>query len=65
TFPDDWNFSGSVGAQYKQIGNAVPVNLGYHIGKAAIAMLEGNGSETEFEAAPVENETPQNPLFVF
>jgi DNA (cytosine-5)-methyltransferase 1 len=40
TFPDDWNFSGSMSSQYKQIGNAVPVNLGYHIGKCAIAMLE-------------------------
>lgn len=40
TFPDDWIFSGSTAAQYKQIGNAVPVNLGYHIGKCLIAMLE-------------------------
>jgi len=39
TFPDDWEFSGSVSAQYKQIGNAVPVNLGYHIGLAARKML--------------------------
>lgn len=40
TFPDDWKFYGSVGSQYKQIGNAVPCNLGYHIGKCLIAMLE-------------------------
>jgi DNA (cytosine-5)-methyltransferase 1 len=26
TFPDDWKFSGSLAQQYKQIGNAVPVN---------------------------------------
>lgn len=39
TFPDSWKFSGSISAQYKQIGNAVPVNLGYHIGISAIAML--------------------------
>jgi DNA (cytosine-5)-methyltransferase 1 len=39
TFPDDWIFEGSVGAQYKQIGNAVPVNLGYHIGRCIFAML--------------------------
>ncbi len=39
TFPDDWKFAGSVSSQYKQIGNAVPVNLGYHIGIAATAML--------------------------
>lgn len=41
TFPDDWQFCGARGNQYKQIGNAVPVNLGYHIGRAAIAMLDG------------------------
>jgi len=41
TFPDDWEFEGSLASQYKQIGNAVPVNLGYHIGLAVIAMLNG------------------------
>lgn len=39
TFPDEWQFEGSVSSQYKQIGNAVPVNLGYHIGLAARNML--------------------------
>jgi DNA (cytosine-5)-methyltransferase 1 len=39
TFPDDWEFAGSVSSQYKQIGNAVPVNLGYHIGLAARKIL--------------------------
>lgn len=39
TFPDTWEFAGSVSSQYKQIGNAVPVNLGYHIGKCVIATL--------------------------
>lgn len=40
TFPDDWEFVGSTSSQYKQIGNAVPVNLGYHLGASAIAMLK-------------------------
>lgn len=31
SFPDDWEFSGSVGAKYRQVGNAVPVNLAYEI----------------------------------
>ena len=31
SFPDDWQFCGSVGQQYKQVGNAVPVNLAYDI----------------------------------
>jgi DNA (cytosine-5)-methyltransferase 1 len=47
TFPDDWRFLGSIGAQYKQIGNAVPCNLAYHIGRCIIAMLNGSyDSET-------------------
>lgn len=39
TFPDDWEFSGKMTQQYKQIGNAVPVNLGYHIGRCVLASL--------------------------
>ena len=39
TFPDEWEFVGSVSSQYKQIGNAVPVNLGYHVGLAARKIL--------------------------
>ena len=32
TFPDSYKFYGSTSSKYKQIGNAVPVNLAYHIG---------------------------------
>jgi DNA (cytosine-5)-methyltransferase 1 len=39
TFPDDWTFSGSIAQQYKQIGNAVPVNLGEEIGYSVISFL--------------------------
>lgn len=39
TFPDDWNFEGSMAQQYKQIGNAVPVNLGTEVGYAIIRFL--------------------------
>lgn len=49
TFPDEWEFHGSVSAQYKQIGNAVPVNLGYYMGLAAINMIDGTQSD-ELEA---------------
>lgn len=31
SFPDNWQFCGSIGSQYKQVGNAVPVNLAYEI----------------------------------
>ncbi|CAN5400623.1 DNA (cytosine-5-)-methyltransferase [soil metagenome] len=39
TFPDDWKFAGSVSQQYKQIGNAVPVNLAKEIGYSIIKFL--------------------------
>jgi DNA (cytosine-5)-methyltransferase 1 len=39
TFPDDWEFSGSVSQQYKQIGNAVPVNLAKEVGYSIIKFL--------------------------
>ena len=35
SFPDSWIFTGSISSQYKQIGNAVPVNLAAAVGKAA------------------------------
>ena len=40
SFPDDWNFCGSIGSQYKQVGNAVPVNLAYEIALKIKAALE-------------------------
>lgn len=39
TFPDDWSFAGSVSQQYKQIGNAVPVNLAKEIGFSVVRFL--------------------------
>lgn len=39
TFPDDWQFEGSQAAQYKQIGNAVPVNLAYAVGRSLVRLL--------------------------
>ena len=32
SFPDDWVFCGGIGDQYKQVGNAVPVELARRIG---------------------------------
>lgn len=51
TFPDEWEFQGSTCAQYKQIGNAVPVNLGYHVGRCLVAMLEGKMDDKTMEIA--------------
>jgi DNA (cytosine-5)-methyltransferase 1 len=39
TFPDDWQFAGSTSSQYKQIGNAVPVNLALAVGRSLIRLL--------------------------
>lgn len=40
SFPDDWQFCGSMLNQYKQIGNAVPVNFAKEIGLAIIKALK-------------------------
>lgn len=39
TFPDAWQFSGSTSSQYKQIGNAVPVNLARALGQSLVSTL--------------------------
>lgn len=40
SFPDDWEFVGGMGDQYKQIGNAVPVGLAKRIGEEIVRALE-------------------------
>lgn len=52
SFPDDWQFYGSTALQYKQIGNAVPVNLAYHIGRCVIAMLNNNLDKNTMDIIP-------------
>lgn len=39
TFPDSWQFCGSLSSKYKQIGNAVPVNLAWAVGRAVMRMF--------------------------
>ena len=39
TFPDEWHFRGNLTAKYKQIGNAVPVNLAWAIGRSLIRLF--------------------------
>lgn len=55
TFPDYWQFEGSMSDQYKQIGNAVPVNLAFAIGRSLIRLLNdidaANHEENQFEEA--------------
>jgi DNA (cytosine-5)-methyltransferase 1 len=45
TFPDDWEFAGALTSQYKQIGNAVPVNLAEAVGKQIIKSLNQHFSQ--------------------
>lgn len=46
SFPDDWKFCGGITDQYKQIGNAVPVEMAKRIG---IQLKKAIMSETEVE----------------
>ena len=39
TFPDNWDFAGNLTSQYKQIGNAVPVNLANAMGHSLIRLM--------------------------
>ncbi|WP_218645313.1 DNA cytosine methyltransferase [Shewanella sp. Scap07] len=39
TFPDNWEFQGSKNAAYKQIGNAVPVNMARALGHSLVKLL--------------------------
>jgi DNA (cytosine-5)-methyltransferase 1 len=49
TFPDNWDFAGSIAQQYKQIGNAVPVNLGKEIGFSIVKFLNKYYSQFEIK----------------
>jgi DNA (cytosine-5)-methyltransferase 1 len=44
TFPDRFELSGSVESQWRQIGNAVPPKLAYHLGLAIREHLAKTGS---------------------
>lgn len=55
TFPDKWMFEGNLSDQYKQIGNAVPVNLAFAIGRSLIRLFNDIDAqmpeESRFEEA--------------
>lgn len=59
SFPDNWEFTGSINSQYKQIGNAVPVNMAYHIGRCVIAMVH---NLPDAETMEVLNQMPQQTI---
>ena len=49
TFPDEWQFMGTMSDKYKQIGNAVPVNLAWAVGRSLIRLF--NDIETVMPTA--------------
>lgn len=56
TFPDAWVFCGSMSEQYKQIGNAVPVNLAYAVATSIRHALEWLPSAGSFRPPDVSQE---------
>jgi DNA (cytosine-5)-methyltransferase 1 len=59
TFPDNWEFQGSISQQYKQIGNAVPVNLAKEIGYSIVQFLNKyyEMSQDNFNSISLDNAT--------
>src|SRR5690606_14032228 len=51
TFPDAWKFCGSQSSQYKQIGNAVPVNLASAVGRSVVLALNKMSKCVELDKA--------------
>jgi len=60
SFPDSWEFEGSISSQYKQIGNAVAVNMGYHMGRCLLAMLDGSFDPKAMQYVTQCASTPDN-----
>lgn len=54
TFPDSWEFAGSMTQKYKQIGNAVPVNLAKEVGYSIIDFLNRYNESQQTEHCDVE-----------
>jgi DNA (cytosine-5)-methyltransferase 1 len=41
-FPENWEFAGSLVDKYRQIGNAVPLRLGYSLGRTLQSIAKGS-----------------------
>jgi len=53
-FPETWKFMGRIETIYKQIGNAVPVGLGYAVGRQVMKSIHGElrGNEEAINRIP-------------
>mgnify|MGYP001777391414 FL=1 len=60
TFPDDWEFAGTLSAQYKQIGNAVPVNLAWAVGRSVMRLMNQIEEIDQKGFSAVERNVEQN-----
>tara|TARA_Y100001934_G_scaffold193860_1_gene228607 strand:+ start:1088 stop:2401 length:1314 start_codon:yes stop_codon:yes gene_type:complete len=65
TFPDEWEFHGSVSSQYKQIGNAVPVNLAEALGRRIVALLNNIQKEKAVASDHPESISPKRAGMLF
>lgn len=66
-FPDNWEFAGSLIQQYKQIGNAVPISLGYAVGILIKKLLDERKIENppSFKYSRYQNTSDQEWLEEF
>lgn len=62
TFPDEWEFAGSVYSQYKQIGNAVPVELACRLGMQLVKAIRLGRFVAEYELVRNEVAVAQEDL---
>lgn len=53
TFPPSWKFAGRRGAQFRQIGNAVPPELAYHVACALRESMAAKKPDDSEEIAPL------------
>jgi DNA (cytosine-5)-methyltransferase 1 len=51
SFPDDFKFCGTLARQYRQVGNAVPCLMAFHVGNTIRELMLGSGTAGHISAA--------------
>lgn len=64
SFPDAFQFEGPLAQQYRQVGNAVPCMLAFHVAKLLSRKFEGRCSEADGHPASVEFDSKTKTLLV-